>query len=103
MDKTIPLGFPVPLLGMQPVRLPVLFDDGELLALAKPAGVLVQSDPWYANLPELVEAIRFQAHDGKPEFQRLNIGPEGLWAVTDLDPECYGPVLFRVNGRLLKN
>jgi len=94
MDKTLHLGFPVPLLGMQPVRLPILFDDGELLALPKPAGVLVQPDPWYPKLPTLVDAIRFQARDGKPELQRLNIGPEGLWAVTDLDPECYGAVLF---------
>lgn len=91
------LGFPVPLLGMQPARLPVLFDDGDLLALAKPVGVLVQEDGWYPRLPVLVEAIRHQSHHGKGEFQRMSIGEEGLWAVTDLDPECYGPVLFARN------
>ncbi|MEX0324771.1 MAG: hypothetical protein AB3N33_01650 [Puniceicoccaceae bacterium] len=88
------LGFPVPLLGMQPVRLPVLYDDGQLLALAKPVGVLVQEDGWYPRLPVLVEAIRHQSRQGKGEFQRMGIGEEGLWAVTDLDPECHGPVLF---------
>lgn len=88
------LGFPVPLLGMQPARLPVLFDDGELLVLAKPAGVLVQEDGWYPRLPVLIEAIRHQSRQGKGEFQRLGIGEAGLWAVTDLDPEFHGPVLF---------
>jgi 23S rRNA-/tRNA-specific pseudouridylate synthase len=97
MDKTPHLGFPVPLLGMNPVRLPVLFDDGELLALAKPVDVLVQSDAWFLRMPVLVEAIRHQSGQEKKEFQRLNIGSEGLWAITDLDPECHGPVLFSRN------
>lgn len=88
------LGFPTPLLGMRPVRLPVLLDDGEVLALAKPQGVLVQQDSWYPRLPVLIEAIRHQAAGGKPEFLRAGIGAEGLWAVTDLDPELQGPVLF---------
>ena len=92
---TLPhLGFPVPLLGMEPLRLPVLLDDGEIIVLAKPVGVLVQEDGWFPRTPVLVEAISHQSQQGKPEFQRLNIGPEGLWAVTDLDPECHGPVLF---------
>ena len=42
MDKLPHLGFPVPLLGLQPQRLPILFDDGTLIALAKPLDVLVQ-------------------------------------------------------------
>ena len=82
------------MLGMEPVRLPILFDDGQCLVLAKPAGVLVQADSWFPRLPVLIEAIRYQAARGKPEFERLGIGPEGLWAVHDLDPECAGPVLF---------
>ena len=46
MEKQMQLGFPVPLLGMEPVRLPVLYDDGDLLALAKPVGDMVQNDAW---------------------------------------------------------
>lgn len=91
------LGFPSPLLGLKPLRLPVLFDDGELIALAKPAEILIQKDSWYPRLPVLVEAIRYQAEQGKPEFRRLNIGPEGLWPVHDLDPEFWGPVIFARN------
>lgn len=94
MKKAAYLGFPPPLLGMQAVRLPVFFDDGEMLLLAKPPGILVQQDTWYPRLPVLVEAIRYQAAHGKPEFRKQGISPEGLWAVTDLDPECHGPVLF---------
>jgi 23S rRNA-/tRNA-specific pseudouridylate synthase len=79
---------------MESLRLPVLMDTSDYLALAKPQGVLVQADSWFPRCPVLVEAIRHQAAEAKPEFARLGIGPEGLWAVHDLDPEFYGPVLF---------
>lgn len=88
------LGFPAPLLGEQPFRLPVLFDDGEVLVVVKPSGVLVREDSWYPRTPVLIEAIRYQAAAGKPEFSRLEIPRSGLWAVNDLDPECHGPVLL---------
>ncbi|MGC9449813.1 MAG: hypothetical protein ACP5I4_00080 [Oceanipulchritudo sp.] len=94
MKPDLFLGFPDPLLGDRPVRLPVLFDDGEVLVFAKPCGVLVETDSWYPRLPVLVEAIRYQAGQGKPEFSRIGIPPEGLRAVTGLDPDCHGPVLF---------
>ena len=94
MSKLPHLGFPAPLLGMESIRLPVLMDSGDCLVLTKPRGVLVQADIWYPRCPVLVEAIRHQASEAKPEFSRLNIGPEGLWAVHDLDPEFWGPVLF---------
>lgn len=88
------LGFPAPLLGHGPLRLPVVFDDGDCLALLKPPGVLVQPDSWFPRLPVLIEAIRYQAAQGKPEFANMGIPETGLWAVHDLDPECAGPVLF---------
>ena len=94
MSKQPHLGFPSPLLGSEPVRLPVLFDDGEIIALAKPPGVLVRQDSWYPRLPVLVEAITYQAAQSKPEFVRMGIGQSGLRAVTDLDAECAGPLLF---------
>lgn len=94
MSAITSLGFPPPLLGMEPVRLPVFHCDSSLMVLGKPAGVLVQQDSWYPRLPVLVEAIRYQAEQGKPEFQRAGIGPDGLWAVSDLDPELPGPVVF---------
>lgn len=100
------LGFPVPLLGMRPMRLSVVMDDGVCLALDKPSGVLVFPDPWYGRTPVLVEAIRHQARAGKPELVRAGVGVDGLWAVHDLDPEAAGPVLFcrdRDLGERLRN
>ena len=94
MSKPTHLGFPYPLLGMESMRLPILFDDGDRIVIEKPQGVLVQQDGWYPRLPVLVEAIRYQAAVGKPDLGKLGIGEDGLWAVTDLDPECHGPVLF---------
>lgn len=88
MSKPGHIGFPVPLLGMEPVRLPIYWDDGRVLVLPKPAGVQVWADNWYPRLPVMVEAIRHQAEQGKPELERLGIGGEGLWAVQDPDPEC---------------
>jgi 23S rRNA-/tRNA-specific pseudouridylate synthase len=79
---------------MQPIRLRILLDDGECMALEKPAGVLIQQDNWYPRTPVLIEAIRYQAEGGKPEFERRKIGKSGLWAVHDLDPEVHGPVLL---------
>jgi len=97
MSNTLHLGFPAPLLGERPLRLPVVFDDGDLLALTKPSGVLVRQDSWYPRIPVLVEAILYQAAADKPEFTRMGIPKTGLWAVNDLDPECLGPVLFARN------
>lgn len=88
------LGFAPPLLGMQPLRLPVLFDNGELIALQKPAGVLVLEDNWFPRTPVLVEAIRHEAARRKQELVDRKVDTGGLWAVYDLDPECAGPVLF---------
>jgi 23S rRNA-/tRNA-specific pseudouridylate synthase len=70
---------------MEPQRLAVCGDDGERLVVA---------DPWYPRLPELTEAIRYQAMQGKGELVRAGVGENGLWAVTDLDPDCHGPVLM---------
>ena len=100
------IGFPAPLLGYEAVRLPILFHEGNILALMKPAGILVQADSWYPKLPVLVEAIRYQCQQEKPELMRMGISSSGLWAVTDLDPDCSGPVLFssdRGTAEKLKN
>jgi 23S rRNA-/tRNA-specific pseudouridylate synthase len=100
------LGFPAPLLGTESRRLPLLADFDWGLVLQKPAGVLVTADNWYPQVPVLIEAIRYQAAQGRPEFQRQGIPEEGLWAVTELDPELTGPVLFardRVRADELKN
>jgi 23S rRNA-/tRNA-specific pseudouridylate synthase len=88
------LGFPPPLLGATGVRLPILFDDGDLLVLDKPAGSLITGDPWYPRIPVLTEAIRYQAAQQKPEFLRAGIPEAGLFPVLSLDPDLTGPAIY---------
>lgn len=88
------IGFPPPLLGMEPARLPVIADDGDLLALAKPPQVLVLPDNWYPRIPVLVESIRYQAEQGKRELQRLGVPESGLHAVFAMDPDVTGVVVL---------
>ena len=89
------IGFPVPLLGDRPVRLPILWrarEDG-LLALLKPADVASLPDNWYRQTPVLAHALNHQIEGEKPELQRLGLVKE-LLAVNIIDPELWGPVIF---------
>ncbi|MCD8483469.1 MAG: hypothetical protein LR015_12910 [Verrucomicrobia bacterium] len=84
------IGFPPPLLGPDPQRLAVLWHDGPLFVLEKPANVLVMQDPWYPRFPALEDAINFQAAAGKPELERLGLDTTGLGGVFGVDPEMTG-------------
>lgn len=86
------VGFPPPLLGADPVRLPILFDTQSCLALDKPAGVGTRAHPWDAGLPDLDEALNVQLQAGKPELKRL--GASLFGSVYYLDPEVAGIALF---------
>ncbi len=89
------IGFPVPLLGERPARLPVLWHspEGATLVLDKPAGVAALPDNWYGRNPVLTYALNHQIEAGKPELRRMGLVREQL-AVHSLDPELSGPVLF---------
>ena len=84
------IGFPPPLLGDQPFRLPILWLGDGLVALAKPAGVPMVSDQPRGE--SLERAINSQARDGKPELEKLGIA--SVSAVIPLDTECSGVALF---------
>jgi len=88
------IGFPPPLLGFEPRRLAVSRDEGDWLVMDKPTGVLVLEDNWYPKTPVLTEAVLHQARSEKPELVRNAIGPEGLFAVYNLEPEVAGPVVL---------
>ncbi|MCC5807040.1 MAG: hypothetical protein JJU00_11995 [Opitutales bacterium] len=94
-EKNAFIGFPVPLLGERPVRLPVLWHSPEASALVidKPGGVAVLPDNWYGRAPVLTYALNHQVEAGKPELRRMGLARE-LLAVHSLDPELSGPVLF---------
>lgn len=89
------IGFPAPLLGEHPVRLPVLWRSprNRLIVLEKPPGVAVLPDNWYGRCPVLAHALNHQIARGKPELRRMGMERE-LFAVHGLDPEVAGPVLF---------
>ena len=54
------VGFPPPLLGSAPQRLPILEDAPGWLALEKPAGVGTRAHPWDPHVPDLDQALNLQ-------------------------------------------
>ena len=92
MEKRVYVGFPVPLLGPTPLRLPVLSNGRGVVALEKPAVLLATAHPWYAHFPNIADALGSQIRQSKPELTRLGI-PYAK-AIYHLDAEIAGPVLF---------
>lgn len=88
------IGFPPGLLDERPLRLAILANDGDLLALEKPPGLGLSAHPWYPEAPLLARALNEQAAAAKPELRRLGIGTEGPWPVFSFEPEIAGIALF---------
>ncbi|MFP4283111.1 MAG: hypothetical protein ACLFR7_13210 [Opitutales bacterium] len=88
------IGFPPPLLSDRPLRLPVVWDDALGFALAKPAGLQVLPDNWYPRSPSLVDALNYQAAQGKGELQRLGLSEAGARAIFQTEAELAGLTLF---------
>lgn len=92
--KKYALGFPPPLLGEQPLRMPVLAETADWIALDKPAGVGLRAHPWDAE-PDMDAALNTQLQAGKPEL--LRCGAEIFASVYYLDPVLSGVALFAKN------
>lgn len=87
------LTFPPGALGEAPVRIPVLWNDGCLLALNKPPGVpAFQDSRLGGGARSLLATINDRAKAGQPQFQRLDI--RSLAAVNLLDRDLSGIVLY---------
>lgn len=98
------IGFPPPYLGDYPIRLAVLHNDENVLALEKPVGVLVDGHLWYEGEPSIVDGIRQQLAKGKPELAEYAM--EGVYSVYELEPEISGVALMAKSkevAKLLKN
>lgn len=97
MSKLHPdfIGFPPPLLGEEPHRLPVYGVHEGLLAMEKPPGVVPDAHPWYPQAPSLAAGINAQAKTGKPELEPL--GLEQVFAVHPLDAEISGITLLALS------
>lgn len=89
------IGFPPPLLGSVPLRLPILFHDKDLIALFKPPGIGISEHIWYRGIPCLSHALREQIEKNKSELS--NLGIHEAYPVFSIDPEISGIALFALN------
>lgn len=94
------IGFPPPLLGESPLRLPILDRGDGWIALNKPAGVAVREYPWDLGIPDLDAALNRQLSEGKPELLRLRA--EIFGSVYYMDPVMSGLALFATNREALE-
>lgn len=93
-NKKNAIGFPPPLLGEAPFRLPVLAETADWLALEKPAGVGTRAYPWDTE-PDMDAALNTQLQAGKPELLRREATFFG--SVYYLDPAISGVSVFAKN------
>ncbi len=94
VNKKNAIGFPPPLLGDAPLRLSVLKETADWVALDKPAGVGVRAYPWDAE-PDMDAALNSQLQAGKPELLRR--GASLFGSVYYLDPVISGVSVFAKN------
>lgn len=92
------LGFPPPLLGEVPLRLGILAETADWLALDKPATVGTRAHPWCEGA-DLDGALNVQLEARKPELVRT--GASLFGSVYALEPEISGVTLFAKNREAL--
>jgi 23S rRNA-/tRNA-specific pseudouridylate synthase len=97
-NKKNAIGFPPPLLGEAPMRLPVLAETEGWIALEKPAGVGTRAYPWDSE-PDLDGALNAQLQAEKPELLRR--GASLFGSVYYLDPAISGVSVFAKNRETL--
>ena len=85
------IGFPPPLLGERPLRLNVLQETDDWMALDKPAAMGTRAHPW-DETPDLDKALNAQLAASKPEL--LRTGARLFGSVYYLDPGISGVALF---------
>jgi len=92
--ETQAVGFPSPLLGVENLRLEVIYNSGGIFALNRPANILCGPHPWY-DLPVLSEALNEKLKAGKPELLRLGLdSKKPSEAVFHVDPEIAGAAVL---------
>lgn len=98
------IGFPPPLLGETPMRLPVLACGEGWLALDKPPQVALEPHPWRNHCPALLPALRKQLALGKPELAHWAFDEPA--SIYDMDAELSGVALIatsRTHAAALRN
>ncbi len=99
MTKETAIGFPPPLLGELPLRLPILAETEAWLALDKPEGIGIREHLWDVGVPNLDTALNSQLRQGKPELLRTKASTFG--SVYYLEPEASGIALFGKNRKAI--
>ena len=88
------IGFPPTLLGEAAIRLPVLEETADWIALNKSTGIAVRAHPWDLA-SDLDRALNRQLKAGKPEL--LATQAELFASIYYFEPEASGVALFAKN------
>lgn len=86
------IGFAPGLLGDVPLRMPVIGETDDWIAVEKPAEVGLREYPWDIGVPDMDAALNQQLQAGKPEL--LKRGATLFGSVYYLDPAISGVALF---------
>lgn len=69
--STKAIGFPEGLLSEASLRIQLLADTPDFIALNKPANISLRQHPWDDNVPNLDSALNYQLKEEKPEILAL--------------------------------
>lgn len=86
------IGFPSGLLGDSPLRMYLIEETADWIAVDKPAGVAVRQHPWNSGMPDMDSALNKQLQAKKPEL--LKGGATLFGSVFHIEPEISGVALF---------
>lgn len=89
-DKSIE--FASELLGNSPQKLKVLYSDSGVLALEKPAGVLIDAFPWFPEPPSIVAALKSECLHNPDDLAEYHLS--NIYSVYTLEPEVTGVALL---------
>ena len=89
------IGFPPGLLGDTPLRIPIIREAEDWIAMEKPVGVGVRKHPWDICVPDMDTALNSQLKTNKPELLKHNATLLG--SIYYLEPEISGVSVFAKN------
>ena len=90
-NKTF-ISFPPGLLGELPLRMPLIGETEDWIAVDKPAGVAMRQHPWNKVMPDMDSVLNQQLQAKKPEL--LESGATLFGSVYSVEPEVSGVALF---------
>ena len=89
------IGFPPGFLLDRPLRVPIIAETKEWIALNKPSGVAMRQHPWNCDTLDMDAALNRQLQVQKPEL--IESGATLFGSIYNLDPEITGVALFAKN------